>query len=129
MRVGRDQARYAAVLRMLYAVWSESIVMFLGPLFLGLLDAKPRHGYDLKRAYDERFGADRPLAYGQGYATLSRLLKHGLVTVDGVEPGEGPDRKRYAITSAGVADVERWLAEPEKPEPYLQTTLYTKGVL
>ncbi len=57
-----------------------------------------------------RFGLDRPVAYGQVYATLARLLKSGLVTVDAIESGEGPDRKRYAITDAGVADVERWLA-------------------
>jgi DNA-binding PadR family transcriptional regulator len=103
--------------------------MSIGQAFLGLLEARPRHGYDLKRAYDERFGTDRPLAYGQVYATLSRLLKHGLVSVEGEESGEGPDRKRYAITDAGVADVERWLAQPEKPEPYLQSTLYMKVVL
>jgi DNA-binding PadR family transcriptional regulator len=103
--------------------------MSIGQAFLGLLEGRPRHGYDLKRAYDERFGADRPLAYGQVYATLSRLLKHGLVTVDGVESGEGPDRKRYTITEAGVADVEQWLAQAEKPEPYLQSTLYMKVVL
>lgn len=96
---------------------------------LGLLEERPRHGYDLKRAYDERFGHDRPLPYGQVYATLARLLRDGLVEVDGVEPGEGPERKRYAITAAGVTDVERWLTQPEKPEPYLQSRLYTKVVL
>jgi DNA-binding PadR family transcriptional regulator len=103
--------------------------MAIGTTFLGLLEAGPRHGYDLKRAYDERFGADRPLSYGQVYATLARLLKNGLVEVDGVEPGAGPERKRYAITEAGVTDVERWLSQPEKPEPYLQSTLYAKVVL
>ena len=103
--------------------------MSTGTLLLGLLETEPRHGYDLKRAYDERFGGDRPLAYGQIYSTLARLLKGGLVTVDGVEPGGGPERKRYAITSAGVTDVERWLSQPEKPEPYLQSTLYSKVVL
>jgi DNA-binding PadR family transcriptional regulator len=51
------------------------------------------------------------------------------VEVDGVEPGGGPERKRYAITDAGVADVERWLAEPEPPELYLQSTLYAKVAL
>ncbi len=102
--------------------------MAIGPTFLGLLEQGPRHGYDLKRAYDEHFGADRPLAYGQVYSTLARLLKHGFVTVD-AEPGEGPERKRYAITEAGVTDVERWLGQPEKPEPYLQSALYTKVVL
>ena len=103
--------------------------MSIGKTFLGLLETGPSHGYDLKRAYDERFGQDRPLAYGQVYATLSRLLKGGLITVDGVEPGSGPERKRYAITDAGVADIDAWLAQPEKPEPYLQSTLYAKVVL
>ena len=103
--------------------------MSVGQTFLGLLEEQPRHGYDLKRVYDERFGRDRPLQYGQVYSTLARLLKRGLVVVDGVEPGGGPERKRYAITDAGVADIERWLAEPEPPELYLQSTLYAKVAL
>jgi DNA-binding PadR family transcriptional regulator len=103
--------------------------MAIGTTFLGLLEGGPRHGYDLKRAYDERFGTDRPLSYGQVYATLARLLKNRLVEIDAVEPGAGPERKRYAITPAGVTDVERWLSEPERPEPYLQSTLYAKVVL
>jgi DNA-binding PadR family transcriptional regulator len=103
--------------------------MAIGTTFLGLLESGPRHGYDLKRAYDEHFGADRRLPYGQVYATLARLLKQGLVEVDGVEAGAGPERKRYAITSAGVTDVDRWLSQPEPPEPYLQSVLYSKVVL
>ncbi|GHF60827.1 PadR family transcriptional regulator [Streptomyces mashuensis] len=103
--------------------------MSIGHALLGLLEAGPRHGYDLKRAFDARFGHDRPLHYGQVYSTMSRLLRNGLVEVDAVEPGDGPERKRYAITDAGVTDVETWLARPEKPEPYLQSTLYTKVVL
>ncbi|WP_326798077.1 PadR family transcriptional regulator [Streptomyces sp. NBC_01808] len=103
--------------------------MTIGHTLLGLLESGPRHGYDLKRAFDERFGHDRPLHYGQVYSTMSRLLKNGLVEVDGIEPGGGPERKRYAITDAGITDVAGWLAAPEKPEPYLQSTLYTKVVL
>ncbi|MFI9721748.1 PadR family transcriptional regulator [Streptomyces sp. NPDC052396] len=103
--------------------------MSIGHTLLGLLESGPCHGYDLKRAFDERFGHDRPLHYGQVYSTMSRLLKNGLVEVDGIEQGGGPDRKRYAITEAGVTDVGHWLAQPEKPEPYLQSTLYTKVVL
>ncbi|MCD9142049.1 PadR family transcriptional regulator [Streptomyces albireticuli] len=103
--------------------------MSIGHTLLGLLETGPRHGYDLKRAFDARFGQDRPLHYGQVYSTMSRLLKNGLVEVEGIEHGEGPDRKRYAITDAGITDVERWLVQPEKPEPYLQSTLYTKVVL
>ncbi|MBL1099118.1 PadR family transcriptional regulator [Streptomyces coffeae] len=103
--------------------------MSIGHTLLGLLESGPRHGYDLKRAFDERFGHDRPLHYGQVYSTMSRLLKNGLVEVDGIEHGGGPERKRYAITDAGITDVEQWLAQPEKPEPYLQSVLYTKVVL
>lgn len=102
--------------------------MSVGHALLGLLEDGPRHGYDLKRSYDERFGNDRPLAYGQVYSTLARLLRNGLVEVE-AEPGAGPERKKYAITDAGVSDVADWLARPEKPEPYLQSTLYTKVVL
>ncbi|MEV6564165.1 PadR family transcriptional regulator [Streptomyces kronopolitis] len=103
--------------------------MSIGHTLLGLLESGPRHGYDLKRTFDAHFGQDRPLHYGQVYATMSRLLKNGLVEVDGVEAGAGPERKRYAITDAGISDVAQWLARPEKPEPYLQSTLYTKVVM
>lgn len=103
--------------------------MSIGHTLLGLLEGGARHGYELKRAYDERFALERPLHYGQVYATLARLLKNGLVTESGVEAGSGPERKRYAITDAGVTDIEAWLASPEKPDVYLQNTLYTKVVL
>ena len=104
--------------------------MSISHTLLGLLEESgPRHGYDLKRAFDERFGHDRPLHYGQVYSTMSRLLKNGLVEVDGIEAGGGPERKRYAITDAGITDVARLARPPEKPEPYLQSTLYTKVVL
>jgi DNA-binding PadR family transcriptional regulator len=103
--------------------------MSIGHTLLGLLEHGPRHGYDLKREYDEHFGHDRPLHYGQVYATLSRLLRNGLIEESGVEQGGGPDRKRYAITTEGVTDVERWLGTPEKPELYMQSTLYTKVVI
>jgi DNA-binding PadR family transcriptional regulator len=103
--------------------------MSVSHTLLGLLESEPRHGYDLKRAFDVRFGHDRPLHYGQVYSTMARLLKNGLVEVEGIEPGGGPERKRYAITESGIADVQRWLSEPEAPAPYLQNTLYTKVVL
>ncbi|MGW7051440.1 PadR family transcriptional regulator [Streptomyces sp. NPDC054887] len=103
--------------------------MSIGHALLGLLESGPRHGYDLKRAYDDRFGHDRPLHYGQVYSTMARLLRNGLVEIDGIEAGAGPERKRYAITEAGVSDVENWLGRPEDPDPYLRTALYTKVVL
>ena len=103
--------------------------MSVSRTLLALLESNPRHGYDLKRAHDDLFRGDRPLAYGQVYATLARLLKNGLVTAEGTAAGEGPDRKLYAVTDAGVSDIESWLTTPEKPSEYLQNTLYTKVVL
>src|SRR4051812_46214291 len=62
---------------------------------LGLLEREPSHGYDLKRDYDAYFGRGKPLPFGQVYATLARLARDGKVRAGEVEPGAGPDRKRY----------------------------------
>jgi len=95
---------------------------------LGLLEREPRHGYDLKRDYDTYFGRGKPLPFGQVYSTLARLARDGKVVI-GVEPGDGPDRKRYVITESGAAEVDTWLREPIEPEPHLQTVLFAKVVL
>jgi DNA-binding PadR family transcriptional regulator len=96
---------------------------------LGLLERAPSHGYDLKRGYDTLFGRGKPLPFGQVYATLGRLARDGKVIAAEVEPGAGPDRRRYIITDDGVSDLESWLAEPVAPEPHLQTVLFIKVVL
>jgi DNA-binding PadR family transcriptional regulator len=96
---------------------------------LGLLEREPSHGYELKRDYDTYFGRDRPVPFGQVYATLARLARDGKVVAGEIEPGAGPDRKRYVITDAGVTQFEAWLAEPVEPEPHLQTVLFAKVVL
>jgi DNA-binding PadR family transcriptional regulator len=96
---------------------------------LGLLEERPRHGYELKGLYDERFGAKPPLRFGQVYTTLARLRRDGLVDISAVESGAGPERKLYLITPTGVADLERWLYEPEPPETYRRKGLFTKVVL
>lgn len=103
--------------------------MSVGFALLGLLESRPRYGYELKREYDERFARSRPLKFGQVYATLARLLRDGRIDIEAVEAGAGPERKLYAITRSGVADLERWLAEPEPPEPHLQSVLFSKVVL
>jgi DNA-binding PadR family transcriptional regulator len=103
--------------------------MTVGYAVLGLLEEADRHGYDLKQSYDRRFGGARPLRFGQVYRTLAQLQRDGLVEVIGVEPGAGPERKRYSITPGGVTDLERWLSEPEQPQPQLQAVLFQKVML
>lgn len=96
---------------------------------LGLLEVRPRHGYDLKRSYDVRFGVDRPLKPGQVYATLGRLERDGFVTTVAHEQAGGPERTTYAVTPEGVTDLDRWFTAPEGPMPYLQPVLLAKVVL
>jgi DNA-binding PadR family transcriptional regulator len=96
---------------------------------LGLLEREPSHGYDLKRDYDSYFGRSKPLPFGQVYATLGRLSRDGKVSPGEIEPGDGPDRKRFAITEAGKQEFETWLREPVEPEPHLQTVLFEKVLL
>jgi len=103
--------------------------MTVSYVLLGLLEKAHRHGYDLKQSYDRQFGATRPLRFGQVYRTLAQLERDGLVEIVGVEAGAGPERKRYSITVEGVTDLERWLSEPEDPQPQLQTVLFQKVVL
>jgi DNA-binding PadR family transcriptional regulator len=93
---------------------------------LGLLAAGTRHGYELKRAHDERLPQARPLAFGQVYATLARLQRDGLVVPAGQEREGGPDRTAYALTGEGRAALDRWLATVEPPMPYVASALFAK---
>ncbi len=95
---------------------------------LGMLGRQPSYGYDLKKDYDLFYGKEKPLAFGQVYATLSRLLRDRKVTVETVEETNGPDRKLYAITQRGRKDLEAWLAAPERLHPSMQTVLFVKVV-
>src|SRR3954464_9506891 len=90
---------------------------------LGLIQRGPSHGYDLKRDYDTDIGRGRSLPFGQVYATLARLARDGKVVISALEPGDGPDRKRYVVTERGATAVNTWLTEPGQPEPPLQTVL------
>jgi DNA-binding PadR family transcriptional regulator len=103
--------------------------MNLSMSLLGLLDREPSHGYDLKREYDSYLGRGKPVPFGQVYATLARLARDGKVQPGEVQPGAGPERKRYAITDRGKLEVETWLGQPIEPEPHLQTELFAKVVL
>ena len=96
---------------------------------LGLLETEPSYGYDLKHGYDRYFGSEKPLAFGQVYATLARLLKAGLIDLLGDEAGAGPERKRYGITEDGRARVRDWLFSPDVPSETMQANLFAKTVI
>lgn len=96
---------------------------------LGLLQRGPRHGYDLKREYDARFPLAKPLAFSQVYSTLGRLQRDGLVEVAEQQPGDGPDRIVYSLTTPGREFLREWVAEPEPPAPHVANVLFTKLVV
>lgn len=96
---------------------------------LGFMETSPRHGYELKRSYDDLFAEMRPLRFSQIYATLARLERDGLVELVDGEPGGGPERKTYAITDDGVTDLEQWFGEPEPAQSPIDSTLFLKVTL
>ena len=103
--------------------------MALRHAFLGLLDQGPQYGYVLKQQFDSWFGEARVLRFGQVYATLAQMQKDGLAEVVAVETGEGPERKRYAITTDGVEALDSWLATPQPAEDVALGDLYSKAVV
>lgn len=96
---------------------------------LGLISREPSYGYDLKYEYDRYFGSQKPLAFGQVYATLARMIRDELIEMLGEESGGGPDRKKYQITGAGQRKVESWLFTPQVPAATLQSDLFAKIVV
>src|SRR5437763_12827146 len=77
-------------------------------VLLGLLDAEPRYGYDLKAVFEEFLGGTWPLNIGQVYTTLARLEQEGLVSCEVVPQQLLPDRKVYSLTDAGEHQLSRW---------------------
>ncbi len=96
---------------------------------LGLLTVANLHGYDLKQLCDRLLSPGRPIKQGQIYATLHRLERDGNIAVAAIEQDEGPERRRYALTERGRAEVAQWLATPEPAAPHLQSALYAKVIV
>jgi DNA-binding PadR family transcriptional regulator len=96
---------------------------------LGLLAAGARHGYELKREHDARLPMAKPLAFGQVYATLARLVRDGLIEELAQERAGGPDRTAYALTERGQAELVSWLSSVEPPAPYVSSVLFMKVML
>ena len=68
-------------------------------LLLAMIAERPRHGYELIKAIEERFGGGYTPSPGVIYPTLSWLDDMGYATIEAEEAG----RKRYRITTEGEA--------------------------
>jgi DNA-binding PadR family transcriptional regulator len=80
---------------------------------LGLLAQRPRHGYELRAAFEAVVGGEEnwDVKPAQIYTTLDRLEKSSLVEKDSVEQDAGPEKQIYAITQNGLAALDAWFAD------------------
>jgi DNA-binding PadR family transcriptional regulator len=96
---------------------------------LALLAAGPAHGYELKQALEQRFGAVLPpLNAGQIYTTLSRLERDGLVDDDAVAQNGRPNKRVYRLTGKGELELKGWVAD-STPQTRLKDDFFIKLVL
>jgi DNA-binding PadR family transcriptional regulator len=77
---------------------------------LGLLAQRPRHGYELRAAFEALVGGEEiwEVKPAQIYTTLARLEEGGLVHQEGVDQAGGPEKHIYGITTQGQAELEEW---------------------
>ena len=86
------------------------------PLALAVLEClseKPMHPYEISATLRTR-GKEQSikLNYGSLYSVVESLAKHGLISAQQTtREGRRPERTVYAITEAGQAELEDWLAE------------------
>ncbi|MGV0835702.1 PadR family transcriptional regulator [Mycolicibacterium thermoresistibile] len=82
---------------------------------LGLLAQQPGSGYDLLGRFETSMANVWPATQSQLYGELNRLADAGLIEVSAVGPR---GRKEYRITTAGRAELVRWVLNPQDDPPY-----------
>ena len=96
---------------------------------LALLAKEPAHGYELKLALEQTFGAAYPSPnIGQIYVTLKRLEADGLVRSQDVEQTTRPNKRVYELTPAGRDAVAAWVEEPSDG-PRIRDEFFAKLIL
>ena len=80
----------------------------LSRALLGLIAAEPMSGYGLARLFERTLARAWPARHPQIYPALAVLEAQGLLRVSETGPRR---RKTYAVTDAGIAEVQRWLRE------------------
>ena len=89
--------------------------MSLPHILLGLLNEKPRTGYDLSRAIEGEVAPLWRAELSQIYPALARMRRKGWVLLRVLGPRRGPRRHLYRVTAAGRRELRRWLEEAPSP--------------
>ena len=104
---------------------------------LGLLAQQPRHGYELRAAFEALIGGDEiwNVKPAQIYATLSRLEEAGLVRQDSIKQDNGPEKRIYSLTTTGQSELAQWFVtgvatEHQRDEFFvkLMVSLYSEEI-
>ncbi len=79
---------------------------------LGLLAQRPRHGYELRAAFEALVGGEAiwDVKPAQIYTTLDRLKESGLVAETGSGQDAGPEKRIYGLTAQGRSELNDWFA-------------------
>jgi DNA-binding PadR family transcriptional regulator len=85
---------------------------------LALLHEEPRHGYDVMRALEDRFGGMYTPSAGTVYPRLARLEEEGMIT-----RSDTGRKAVYEITDAGRAELARRQAELQELESELDDSV------
>jgi len=86
---------------------------------LGLLAQQPRHGYELRAAFEAVIGgkANWDVRPAQVYASLDRLEEAGLIRQRSVGKAGGPEKRVYGLTAAGRRELQAWLETETERAP------------
>src|ERR1700722_14321741 len=83
-------------------------------LVLAILSQQPAHGFAVaqRTAPDGDLGPVWQIPKAGVYRAIGRLLDADLITAEGTEPGQGPQRTVYTATPPGATAAGRWLQTP-----------------
>jgi len=97
---------------------------------LGLLSQHPRHGYELRAAFEAIAGGEKnwDVKPAQVYMTLERLEEAGFVSREVSENGSTTDKQVFCLTPLGKTELERWFqsginSEPQRDEFFIKLML------
>ena len=75
--------------------------MDIRTLCLGILTIGDASGYEIKKVFEDELSHFYDASYGSIYPALTRLTDDGLVSCQAMAQERRPDKKVYAITTAG----------------------------
>jgi DNA-binding PadR family transcriptional regulator len=97
---------------------------------LSLLARRSSHGYELRAAFEALVGGEQiwDVKPAQIYTTLARLEESGLIRQESMEQNAGPEKRVYAITPSGQAELTAWFetgveGEHQRDEFYIKLML------